>query len=176
MAAECQNARTEGLVVEEIGDELLVYDLDTDEAHSLDPVAAAIWRACDGTTTTADIAARLNLDEGAVQATLKHLGELNLLTGEARVVAVTHSRRAVLRRGLVAGAAGAVAIPVIRSIVAPATADAISVCQATIPFGSPCAHNCECTDGCCCDLPLGPGGLVCLEAASCQMLSGTCVS
>src|SRR3954452_16915698 len=154
MAGECQIARTEGLVVEEIGDELLVYDLDTDEAHSLDPAAAAIWRACDGTTTPADIAARLTLDDAAVQATLKHLGDLNLLTGQAPAVAVTHSRRAVLRRGLVAGAAGAVAIPVIRSIVAPTPAHAQS--GGGLPNGQPCTAG-QCASGCCCAV----GGGVC---------------
>jgi hypothetical protein len=173
MAGERPSARTAGLVVEELGDELLVYVLDTDEAHSLDPAAVAIWRACDGTTTTADIAARLNLDDGAVQATLERLAELNLLTGEAPVVAVTHSRRAVLRRGLVAGAAGAVAIPVIRSIVAPAPAHAQSACAPTKGAFTSCTSSCECADGCCCS---SADGDLCVTFTFCEdIVGGTCL-
>ena len=163
MAQERPSARTEGLVVEEIGDELLVYDLNTDEAHSLDPAAAAIWRACDGTATVAGIATRLNLDDAAVQATLKHLGELNLLAGEVPAVTVTHSRRAVLRRGLVAGAAGAVAVPVIHSIVAPAPAHAQS--------SSLCSFSSECTSGCCCMVGTGSTGF-CADPGGCAAAGG----
>jgi hypothetical protein len=173
MAGECQSARTEGLVVEEIGDELVVYDLDTDEAHSLDSSAAAIWRACDGTATPPAIAARLNLDDAAVQATLTHLAELDLLTGEAPAVTVTHSRRAVLRRGLVAGAAGAAAIPVIRSIVTPAPAHAQS--GGLIPIGEPCTTSSQCVGGCCCSFG-SPRTQACEPGIVCGLVAGICVS
>jgi hypothetical protein len=164
-------ARSDGLVVEALGDELLVYDRDTDQAHSLDPAAAEIWRACDSTATPADIAARLNLDEAAVQASLKHLAELDLLTGEAAALTVTHSRRAVLRRGLVAGAAGAVAVPVISSIVAP-PAHAQGSCQPSTPDLEECLQTCECTSGCCC--AHSAGFTLCLTPVNCQQV-GECL-
>jgi hypothetical protein len=52
-------ARREGLVVEELTDELLVYDLERNRAHCLNVTAAAVWKQCDGHSTAADIARRL---------------------------------------------------------------------------------------------------------------------
>ena len=43
-------ARSEDLIVEELGEELLVYDMKADRGHCLSPVAARVWRRCDGRT------------------------------------------------------------------------------------------------------------------------------
>jgi len=42
-------ARSADLIVDSVGDELLVYDSVSHRAHSLNSVGAAVWRACDGT-------------------------------------------------------------------------------------------------------------------------------
>jgi hypothetical protein len=52
-------ARSEGLVIEELADELLVYDLQRDKAHCLNSTASKIWKKCNGSRTPADIARRL---------------------------------------------------------------------------------------------------------------------
>src|ERR1700686_4969121 len=65
-------ARTEGLVIEEFADEVLVYDLRRHKAHCLNSTAALVWRRCDGRTTVAEVA-------GTLQE------ELSLLAGEAVV-------------------------------------------------------------------------------------------
>jgi hypothetical protein len=41
-------SRSTGLVTKEVARELLVYDLEWHRAHSLNTVAAAVWRRCDG--------------------------------------------------------------------------------------------------------------------------------
>ena len=48
--------RKEGIIVKELPDEVLVYDLDRDKAHCLNHSAAAVWERCDGRTTVAEIA------------------------------------------------------------------------------------------------------------------------
>ena len=48
-------ARQHGLVIQEMPDEVLVYDLDTNKAHCLNRSAALVWRSCDGNNTVADI-------------------------------------------------------------------------------------------------------------------------
>src|SRR5438552_18912658 len=48
-------ARQNALVVQEMSDEVLVYDLDTNKAHCLNSSAALVWRSCDGTRSVADI-------------------------------------------------------------------------------------------------------------------------
>ena len=49
-------ARTEGLVVRELPDELLVYDLERHRAHCLNPTAALVFKHCDGRRSVAQIA------------------------------------------------------------------------------------------------------------------------
>jgi len=44
-------ARSEDLVIQDIGDEVLVYDLTRHKAHCLNRTAALVWRKCDGTRT-----------------------------------------------------------------------------------------------------------------------------
>src|SRR5664280_2841413 len=46
-------ARGQDLVVEPLGDELLVFDATVHRAHSLNAFAAAVWHACDGPLTPA---------------------------------------------------------------------------------------------------------------------------
>ncbi len=41
-------ARKEGLVIQEMPEEVLVYDLDTNKAHCLNQTAAFVWKSCDG--------------------------------------------------------------------------------------------------------------------------------
>lgn len=41
--------REDGITFEEIGEEYVVYDAESQRAHRLNPVAAAVWRNCDGT-------------------------------------------------------------------------------------------------------------------------------
>ena len=44
-------ARKEGLVVQDMPDELLVYDVDRHKAHCLNQTAALVWKRCDGKTS-----------------------------------------------------------------------------------------------------------------------------
>ena len=48
--------REQGLVVDDLPDEVLVYDLDRHQAHCLNRTAALVWRHCDGQTTVKEIA------------------------------------------------------------------------------------------------------------------------
>lgn len=50
------HARQHNLLVEEIGAEALVYDLERHQAHRLSRPAAVIWRHADGQRTVADLA------------------------------------------------------------------------------------------------------------------------
>jgi hypothetical protein len=145
-------ARTERIVVDRVGDEVLVYDLDSDRAHSLDAVAAAIWRGCDGESAVATLAAQADVSEEVAWSTLDHLAEIDLLA-EPLGVSSGHSRRALLRRGLIAGAAGVAAVPVIKSIVAPdPAAGGVSSC---FGIGTVCTQSVQCCPGltCCCEAP-----------------------
>jgi len=47
------------LVIQELPDEFLVYDLDRHTAHYLNKTSPVIWKHCDGKRTVAELALRL---------------------------------------------------------------------------------------------------------------------
>ena len=115
-------ARTENLVVEEIGDEVLIYDQRIDEAHCLSVSAGQVWRACDGTMDAKELAAKLVLDADTVTRALQELEECSLLDvlPSSRIT----RREATAKMAKVGGAAAAA--PLIYSILAPTPALATS--------------------------------------------------
>ena len=59
-------ARTGALHVEQIEDECIVYDAACHRVHCLSPIAALVWRNCDGQRTAKDLSLVL-LKEGIKQ-------------------------------------------------------------------------------------------------------------
>src|SRR5436305_9055964 len=74
-------ARADNLVIQDLDDEILVYDQTNARAHCLSGVAAQVWRACDGEMAAGDLAAGLELDEAVVQDALIELQSNGLLDG-----------------------------------------------------------------------------------------------
>jgi hypothetical protein len=149
-----------GLLIEELGDELLVFDKATNRAHSLNATAVAVFRACDGKRSAAQIAEHAGVEQIAVELALGNLADSHLLAAET-VPADRISRRSALRRLARAGAVAAVAVPVVRSITAPSAAMAGSVPN---PGGS-CTGNGDCgpasschSDGICHSSTCTPNG------------------
>lgn len=118
-------ARQNGLVVQEMPDEVLVYDLDTNKAHCLNQSAALVWRSCDGSNSVADIVRQFEANGGGkvtedfVWLAIDQLGENNLLENKVAPRFNGQSRRQVLKT---IGLASMVALPVIASLVAPQNA------------------------------------------------------
>ena len=155
-------ARRDGLVVKTVGDEVLVYDLERARAHSLDALAAAIWRRCDGRRPVAALAAAVRAETGvpvtdaAVEYGLAALRRARLLAGEQPVPGPT-------RRQVLARIGTAAAIPLVLSITAPTAAQAQSgpappfpTCPGGgvgVPAGSPCTTLTPCCAGSLCLAP-----------------------
>jgi Coenzyme PQQ synthesis protein D (PqqD) len=137
-------ARKSGLVVRELPDEIVVYDLDRHRAHCLNRTAAAVFQAADGRHDVAGLAARLareggSVDEDVVRMTLEQLAEAGLLE---RAVAPP-SRAGVSRRDAVrkVGLGAAVLLPLVTSILVPTAAEAIATCVSNCTGredGTPC--------------------------------------
>jgi len=74
-------ARRDEIIAREVDGELLIYDRVRDKAHCLNETAAAIWKYCDGRTTTKEITEALarehggNVDENIVWLGLDEFGE-----------------------------------------------------------------------------------------------------
>ena len=143
-------ARKEGLVVQELSDEILVYDLDRDKAHCLNQTAALVWKYCDGKTSVANIATHLQrqfkapIDEKVVWLALDQLSKDHLLE---EPIALPATMAGITRREMVRalGLAAMVAIPLVTSIVAPLPAQA-ATCA---PAGQPCTSSLQCCSGLC---------------------------
>jgi Coenzyme PQQ synthesis protein D (PqqD) len=149
-------ARSEGLIVEALpGGEVLVYDLASHRAHSLNRSAAFVWRQCDGRTSLSEAVARLHgevglpADEAVVRMALDRLGRaglLNVLAADS--AAHDHVRRREVVRRLALTGGLTLLLPVVMSIVAPTVAEAAS-CIAKhgrcTPAGVPCCLGCHCS-------------------------------
>jgi coenzyme PQQ synthesis protein D (PqqD) len=162
-------ARKDGLIVDSIGDELLVYDVASSRAHSLNAVAADVWRACDGDRDLGQLAEFTGLDRSAVELALNNLQEVGLIS---RYEPSGVSRRVVLRRLSLTAAGLAVGLPVIRSITAPTAAMAYAIScpnsgQCPHPDGSFCGSNGKCVSsgG---NRPVLPTGSCYVSASSCR--------
>jgi hypothetical protein len=133
-------ARTEGLLVEPVGDETVIYDSETKEAHCLKPLAAIVFAHADGTMTTHDAAAlaeqRLgeSVTEDDVANAVDELRASSLIDTPMLFVEDGLSRRQMLRRTAYAGAAATTAGAFITTIGAP---PAMAACS-----GQPAGCNC----------------------------------
>ena len=128
--------RKEGLLSEEVGDELMVYDQKTHRAHVLNRTTALVWQHCDGKTTmshmTNILSTQLGLpaDENLVWLALEQLSKARLV--EKATSTQLRPEFKMTRRNLIKKmAVAAMLIPAIASISAPKPADAASgVCGA----------------------------------------------
>jgi Coenzyme PQQ synthesis protein D (PqqD) len=144
-------ARKEGLVIQELPDEVLVYDLDRDRAHCLNETAAFVWQNCDGRATTDQIARSLSkklnapIDEKVVWFAVDQLRRNHLMTdGEIPPQILSGMNRRQMVQAL--GLAAVVALPVVASIVAPAPAQAATC----VGSGGSCASGQICCAGLTC--------------------------
>ncbi len=128
------NARKNQLVIQEIGDETLIYDEKRSHVHRLNQTAGLVWQHCDGQRTVADLAGILQthlgvpVTEDVVWLALDRLEKENLL--EEKLTrpddAARITRRQVLRKAALVGGISLL-LPVVQSIVAPTPAMAMSI-------------------------------------------------
>ena len=128
------------LVVESIGQELVVYDKKNDTAHMLDHRAAAIWRAAEGGCTMESLLPLVNAEsaeqrEALVQLAVTDLEQAGLLVTDAPVT--------MPRRSLMKTLGAAAALPLVVSILAPAPAAAAS----NLAAGASCNGADTCAGG-----------------------------
>lgn len=158
-------ARKTGLVVQEVPDEVLVYDLDTNKAHCLNATASTVWKSCNGTNSVSDIASILEKTSGSkvsdqmVWLAIDQLSENNLLESKIKADFAGQTRREVLKK---LGLATVVALPIVASLVAPKSALANLSCACSV--NADCANR-GCVDPNCCNIDNRcapePGGGAC---------------
>ena len=151
-------ARKDRLIIKELPDETLVYDLNTDRAHCLNETASIVWKNCNGRNSITDLnnslqkASALPVDEDVVWLALAQLEKFKLLSevpDQAKLGSGITRRRVMRNLGL-----AAIALPSIIAIVAPTPALALSCVQPGLPPGTSCNNNGQCCSNVC----AGPGG------------------
>lgn len=141
--------RTEGFIVEELDDELLIYDTQRDKAHALNDTVALVWKKSTGRVSIDQIARQISdLDDPEarreiVLLALRQLQQRKLIEPIPSLPEDV-SRRDLMRKLAWAGAVG-VSIPVVKSIVAPTAAQAATC----FTPGTPCASSAQCCSGVC---------------------------
>ena len=140
MSTYAPRARKERLLLRELQEELLVYDLERHKASCLNRMATLTWRRCDGRATVPEIAEALEgelgipVDERAVWLALERLSRAHLLEGP---LALPSWAEGYSRRQWVAsvGKASAVLVPAVVSILSPIAAAAASGIALTVCTG-----------------------------------------
>lgn len=149
-------ARKQGLVVQEMPDEVLIYDLDTNKAHCLNKTAAFVWKSCDGNKSIADITKSFESDfgnpveEDLVWLAIEQLNDKNLLSESLQTNFKGQNRREVIKK---IGFAAVVALPLVASLTAPSSALASASCACVVP------GDCATQTGCPSTVNCNPGGI-----------------
>jgi hypothetical protein len=144
-------ARQTGVVVQDMPDEVLIYDLDLNKAHCLNRSAALVWRSCDGNRSVADIVKEFQAEgvgevsEDFVWLAVDQLTEKGLLQNEVPPRFRGQSRRQMIKT---IGLASTVLLPVIASLVAPQNALGSISCACTSPGACATRSNCPSVTTC----------------------------
>jgi hypothetical protein len=130
--------RKEGLLVHEVGQEIVIYDVQRHQAHSLNPMAAAIWRCCDSCTSVSEIVTRVKEEvspeasEPMIWTALEWFTKAHLLQEPFKAPDNATSRREFTSKAAMAAGA-TVLLPLITSIAAPTPVEATS-CSVSTPI------------------------------------------
>ena len=119
--------RSTQIFVQELPNELVVYDVERNEVHCLNGTAARVWALCDGNNSVAEIARLLGSDctpeeaETLVWLALDQFEEKHLLeeasAPESYKPADMTRRQMVLQMGVIVAM-----LPIVDSIIAPPAA------------------------------------------------------
>ncbi|CAD5981214.1 hypothetical protein PCC9214_04765 [Planktothrix tepida] len=179
-------ARTENLLLQDIGNELIIYDQDNNSSHCLTPLAVRVWELSNGQNTVNDIARKLEKEfnlpgnsdvdmRGLVWLTLEELERYSLIKEYLRqpatnVIAGMSRRKAIKTATLVGGFAIGSMFPMVKSIAVPDPGGSTSVGDPPTPK-KPCVilpkGNCT--------LTAITTGFFCVDKEnSCKKAGGVC--
>lgn len=181
-------SRKAQIVVQELEDEVLIYDLNSNKALHLNQTSAMVWQLCNGKNTAARISHLISvklktlISEDTVWLAINDLKRNNLLENGAELndhFAGMTRREAVKKVGL----ASMVMLPVVSSIVVPSAAMAQST---LLGFNMACTSSAQCasmncTTGsmlCCAPGkdPNADGSDICAAPGTCASFNTFCCS
>jgi hypothetical protein len=173
-------SRRSNVVVQDLENEVLIYDSNLDRAFCLNRTAALVYQLCDGTRTIAEVSRRMSdrlrnpVSEDFVYLALDELRKNDLLENGTDYVSpfAGMARRQAVRR---IGLASMIALPMISSLISPIAANAGSLAAA----GQPCApagSQGNCASGTSCRTPPAGGQAICIPTTCGCFSPGDCIS
>lgn len=155
-------SRQADVLVQDLENELLIYDSRINKAYCLNQTAALVFQLSDGTRTALEISELMSrklgtvVGEDFVWLALQGLEKVNLMENgkEPADYFAGVSRREVIRK---VGLASMVAFPVVASVVVPSAAAA----QSLTPLFARCTSPGQCTSGNCVSTSTLPVGSFC---------------
>lgn len=132
-------ARREGITVQSVKDEIILYDSGKDETHLLNQTSAIVWKLCDGTHTILEMAERVGQATGTapnpelVHFALSQMERKGLMAdGFEPSLTGTLTRRQFLTKFALAAAV----VPIVQTMRVPSAQQAGSCAG----FGQSCAN------------------------------------
>lgn len=148
--------RTSEIVVQELHNDLLIYDISTHQAYTLNETSAKVFKACDGKTSFDELKRKYKFTDDLIYLALDELKANNLIEDYTVGYFAGMSRREVIKK---VGLATMIALPAIAIITIPQSVHA----QSCVPLEA------DCTSGTCCS------GNVCVNGGggpTCRIPSG----
>ena len=184
-------ARNTDIVEQDLGNEVLLYNLKTHRFFNLNETSAIVYKACDGNTTFADLKSKHKFTDDLIYLALDELKRYDLLGDYQSEYFGNLPRREVIKR---VGLASMIALPIITGMIAPRSVNAASggcTSNADCPANNVCdsvTGTCvQCTDNSQCPVNTVCANNICVECTSdsdcggninapfCSTASNTCV-
>lgn len=131
-------ARNKNIVVQDLGREILIYDLITNNSFCLNETSAAVYQACNGQTSFDELRRKHKFTNDIIFLALSQLKDKDLIEGGKSDYFPGLSRREAIRK---VGLVTLIALPAIASVVAPAAAMAASGAN----LFAACVTSADCT-------------------------------
>lgn len=158
-------ARNTDIIEQNLGNELLIYDLQINRAYTLNETSMKVYRACNGKQTFEDIRNSYQFNDELIHLALSGLQEINLITDyKSSDYFAGLSRREIIKK---VGLATMIALPMIVSLTAPKSSQAAS---------NSCGQSCGSPATCSVSCPTCIGNGVCSAggATICSNIGTSC--
>lgn len=164
-------ARTENLVEQNLGAEILIYNLLTHKAFNLNETLSIVYQNCDGETSFGELKNKYKFTDDFIYLALDELKRSDLLAKDAVYSSpfAKTSRREVIKK---VGLATMLALPLIAGLVAPQASNAASAAGGLesdyLPLYSACVNQLGAKQ---CITAFCVGGFCCQESALNQQIN-----
>lgn len=118
-------ARQSDIIIQDLDKELLIYNLITNQAFSLNETSKVVFNSCDGKTSFEELKSEYKFSDDLIYLALDELNNKSLLEDSYYSPLTAMTRRQVIRK---VGLTSMIALPVISTLVAPTATMAQSIC------------------------------------------------